>query len=211
MCGWCLAQLSRLPSNVSNLFNKLNSFSKADSHWERGETSVQTPLWRFSQWGSICDLEKQGGRGGRGCRMLYTSDGHCCMSRPENNGCTVWLSWCFLKWFDTATSQQPKLCNWTSSSCPKWTLRDPSMAEFEISHLCKSESPHSDWRQSPKGQNPAHTKSLLGCTTTSRHIEKQKLDMDLFTDTMWWLSWGRKSLTGRWQEATLFPAGSPVP
>lgn len=65
MCGWCLPQLSPLPSNVSNLFNKLKSFSKADSHRERGETSVQTLLFRFLQWGCTYDLEEQGRRGCR--------------------------------------------------------------------------------------------------------------------------------------------------
>lgn len=190
MCGWCLPELSPLPSNVSNLFNKLKSFSKADSHRERGETSVQTLLFRFFAVGLY--LWPRRAREKRVQKaMPCTSDGHCSMLQPENNGtvCTVWLSWCSLKWLGTATSQQ-QVCaielQPVVQSEPWGTPPGLNLKFLIYVNLNLLTVPGDNF--CPKGQNPAHIKSLLVCTTTPRHFEKQKLDMDLSTDTMWWLS-----------------------
>lgn len=123
--------------------------------------------------------------------MPCTSDGHCSMLQPENNGtvCTVWLSWCSLKWLGTATSQQ-QVCaielQPVVQSEPWGTPPGLNLKFLIYVNLNLLTVPGDNF--CPKGQNPAHIKSLLVCTTTPRHFEKQKLDMDLSTDTMWWLS-----------------------
>lgn len=155
----------------------------------RGEKhQFKSPLWRFSQWDNTCDLE---GQGGRGCRMscpipqmvtaacysqrttviqfgcLGVSSNDLIQQLPNSQGC--------------ATELHPVVQSEPWGTPPGLNFKFLIYVNLNLptvtgGNLCT------------KWQNPAHTKCLLGCTTTSRHFEKQKLDMDLFTDTTWWLS-----------------------